>query len=228
MATEFTDYLVTCRSFAEYLAMFALDERQLAGMAILDCPAGAASFAADAGRWGAKVICADTAYSLQRSELFTVSAADSAKGNAYIVENPGNFTWSWFESPVDHMARRTSAHETFRTHFAAAEGSYVCARLPHLPFADGTFGLTLSSHFLFTYADRLDEDFHYETLAELARVTSGDVRIFPLLSFEMARYPYLNDLRTRLDGLGISSEVRQVDYEFQQGADEMLVLSRYH
>lgn len=226
MATEFTDYLVTCRSFAEYLAMFDLDQYHLNGAIILDCPAGAASFAADAAESGATVVCADSAYAMDATELIPASAADKAKGNAYVLENPDNFTWSWFKSPVDHMSRRTAAHLKFCTHFEAASDTYVCARLPSLPFADDTFTLTLSSHFLFTYADRLDEEFHYQALLELCRVTSGDVRVFPLLSFEMERCPYLGNLRSRLDSVGITTEIRRVEYEFQRSADEMLVLEK--
>ena len=39
----------------------------------------------------------------------------------------------------------------------------------------------LSSHFLFTYADRLDLEFHRAALRELHRVARREVRVFPLL-----------------------------------------------
>ena len=35
--------------------------------------------------------------------------------------------------------------------------------LPSLPFADHTFDITLSAHFLFTDASRLSYQFHYPT-----------------------------------------------------------------
>lgn len=170
------------------------------------------------------MIAVDTAYSLPRLEVIHSSAGDATKGNSFIIENPENFTWTWFTSPEDHLARRTLAHREFKEHFCTASRTYVGAALPHLPFADGTFALTLSSHFLFTYADRLDENFHYMTLVELCRVTSGEVRIFPLTSFEMCRYPFVESLRSLLDKAGIASEIRTVEYEFQQSVNEMLVL----
>lgn len=46
---------------------------------------------------------------------------------------------------------------------------YVSATLPHLPFMDNEFDLTLSAHFLFMYGDLLDYSFHLETLKELLR-----------------------------------------------------------
>ena len=55
------------------------------------------------------------------------------------------------------------------------------ASLPRLPFPGGRFDLVLSSHFLFTYADRLDLEFHRAALRELHRVARREVRVFPLL-----------------------------------------------
>jgi hypothetical protein len=41
--------------------------------------------------------------------------------------------------------------------------------------------LSVCSHFLFTYADRLDLEFHHTALRELHRVARREVRVFPLL-----------------------------------------------
>ena len=38
----------------------------------------------------------------------------------------------------------------------------MTAALPDLPFPDDAFDLVLSSHLLFTYADRLDADFTWQ------------------------------------------------------------------
>ena len=55
---------------------------------------------------------------------------------------------------------------------------YLPAVLPELSFNKDQFDLTLSAHFLFTYADRLNFDFHVRTLLEMLRVTRHEVRIF--------------------------------------------------
>jgi ubiquinone/menaquinone biosynthesis C-methylase UbiE len=98
----------------------------------------------------------------------------------------------------------------------------VPASLPRLPFPDGRFDLVLSSHFLFTYADRLDLEFHRAALRELHRVARREVRVFPLL--EQGGRPVPALLSQLLATLGIQHRIRQVGYEFQRGGNEMLVL----
>jgi hypothetical protein len=82
----------------------------------------------------------------------------------------------------------------------------------------------LSSHLLFTYADRLDAEFHLAALVELARV-GRDVRIYPLV--DQAGGPLPDLLRTLADGLaaaGLHADAVEVDHEFQRGARSMLRL----
>lgn len=102
------------------------------------------------------------------------------------------------------------------------------ARYPALPFDDGQFDLVLSSHFLFTYADRLDSEFHQRALVELLRVCRGEVRVFPLLDQGgHALGPMIEELLGRLRRGGTTAEVRPVAYEFQRGGNQMLVLSAH-
>ena len=64
----------------------------------------------------------------------------------------------------------------------------------------------------------------FDAIRELYRVCRGEVRIFPLLEQGGRPVPELLDnLRT---SLGIPYSVRRVDYEFQRGGNEMLVLTR--
>jgi hypothetical protein len=81
----------------------------------------------------------------------------------------------------------------------------------------------LSSHFLFTYADRLDLEFHRAALRELHRVARREVRVFPLL--EQGGRPVAALLSGLLATLGIPHRIQRVDYEFQRGGNEMLVLN---
>ncbi|MDQ6667036.1 MAG: class I SAM-dependent methyltransferase [Thermoproteota archaeon] len=55
------------------------------------------------------------------------------------------------------------------------EKRYVKAALHRLPFDDKSFDLVLSGHFLFTYADKFDFDFHLSSMLELFRVSSKEV-----------------------------------------------------
>lgn len=59
------------------------------------------------------------------------------------------------------------------------------------------------------------------------RVARDQVRVFPLVpTGSTARYPHLGELRDRLAARAVDTTVTAVDYEFQRGADEMLVCRR--
>ncbi len=83
----------------------------------------------------------------------------------------------------------------------------------------------LCSHLLFTWADKYDRDWHEAALRELIRVSNAEVRIFPLvLQGAGDPIPWLPELLDSLEG--VTHEIRKVPYEFQVGADEMLVITR--
>jgi ubiquinone/menaquinone biosynthesis C-methylase UbiE len=105
---------------------------------------------------------------------------------------------------------------------------YVPGSLPDLPFEDRQFDLVLSSHFLFTYADRLDQGFHYDALIELHRICRREARVFPLQD-QSGRFlrGMTRTLLARLVDQGIGARVSQVPCEFQRGDNEMLVVSAH-
>jgi hypothetical protein len=85
----------------------------------------------------------------------------------------------------------------------------------------------LCSHLLFTWADHFGRDWHLNALRELIRVSRVEVRVFPLVLQGAGQpVPFLPGLLERLAEDGVRSEVRKVPYEFQLGANEMLVLYR--
>lgn len=217
--------LVSARPLAEYRAMFDLDEDALRGRRILDCPGGCASFGAEARALGARVTSVYPVYAIDPETLAERARADVARGNRFVRDNLRRYTWPYFESPEAHMRHRTEGCERFIADRAAHPEAYVAASLPALPFGDDAFDLALSSHLLFTYADRLGHGFHVAALRELARVSAGEVRVYPLVDVTAAPYPRLEELRADLSEAGVVSEVRRVPYEFQRGADSMLVLS---
>jgi len=78
------------------------------------------------------------------------------------------------------------------------------------------------SHFLFLYDDRLDFEFHVASLRELARITDGEVRVYPLVNLKAEPSRVLEGL----SGASLPGrlERRPVPFEFLRGAREMLVL----
>ncbi|MFC7194993.1 hypothetical protein ACFQL4_10560 [Halosimplex aquaticum] len=96
---------------------------------------------------------------------------------------------------------------------------------PELPVGDDSVDLALVANLLFVYDDRLDREFHAAALRELARVAREEVRVFPLHSLDRTRSAYVDPVAESLRGDGHAVELREVPYEFQPGATEMLVLT---
>jgi hypothetical protein len=203
--------------------MFALSAASLRE-SILDCPGGAASFAATVR----SAVAVDPLYALPPSVLAERALADAVRGHEFLRDpaRAARFVWTYFADPEAHLRSRIESAELFAAHIAARPGRYVAAALPSLPFPDRTFDVVLSSHFLFTYAERLSVDFHLASLRELARVTRREVRVFPILQ-HVDGMPY-EHLEMLLSGLGVRAELRSVDYEFQRGGNQMLVLHAAH
>lgn len=220
------DYLITSRSLAEYLAMFGLGEPR---GRILDCPGGASSFAAEATTATAAtadVVAVDPMYHLSATDLAERVRTDIARAAAWTTATVGRYNWTFYGGPEGHTRMRTESSERFTRDLLEHPERYVPGVLPALDFADDEFDLVLSSHLLFTYADRLDFAFHLAALSELARV-GRQVRVFPLIDQAGGdRSALVDRLREALSGNGIRSEIRHVDFEFQLGADQMLVLDR--
>jgi hypothetical protein len=214
--------LVTSRSYAEYEAMFDLIELP---ESILDCCAGGAGFTAEAAARGVDAIAADPAYELEPAELVDTVRRSLPATSGIIDEHAGSFVWHWYGTPERKDQYRIEAADAFLQDVSVAPERYVAAGLPELPFGDRRFELVLCSHLLFTWADKYDRDWHLASLRELIRVSSREVRIFPLvLQGAGEPVPYLPELLAALDG--VTWEIRKVPYEFQAGANEMLVLTR--
>lgn len=215
---------MTSRSYDEYVAMFRLDQSDLT-KTILDCSAGVAGFAAAAGRRGARVVAVDPAYAMPREELAQLGKADLDRGSAIAAQHPDRFTFDWYGTPEHRQELRLRSLAQFLPDFLMHPQRYVAGQLPRLPFRDDAFGLAVCSHMLFTWADELGLDWHRAALLELARV-APEVRVFPtVLQGRGEPVPFWSDLMADLDRTGLRTERRQVPYEFQVGANTMLVLT---
>jgi hypothetical protein len=214
------------RTLAEYTRFFDLDLAALKGHSLLDCPAGAASFVAEARAIGIQAVAIDPLFSESVEKLRANSEADieSVVRKAQAVSHL--FVWDYYKDPEDLRAARRMAAERFLADFPAgrSKGHYCAAKLPYLPYPEKTFDLVLSGHFLFTYSDILSYDFHLSALKELVRVSRHEVRVYPVAGTDSKPYPRLVGLRRELGASGVNSELRRVPFEFQRGSNEMLAL----
>ena len=230
------DFLVSARSLLEYRGMFRLTNEDVCRGRVLDCPGGAASFSAEATRLGADVVSVDPVYALPTDVLAARSRRSVDDAVAFSRDNPQLFSWTFFRSPAHHAQVRRDACETFVRDIAAARADaaggrsarYVAGALPALPFADEEFALTLSSHLLFVYDDRIDLESTVAAIAEMVRVTrrEGEVRVFPLVSATGGRSALVDRVRERLARAGLASTVERVWYEAQRGGNELLRVRR--
>jgi hypothetical protein len=221
--------LVTSRSLDEYRAIFSLTDQDLTGR-LLDCCAGAASLVAEVCAAGGQVVAVDPVFATGIDRTEAAVRESLAGGQQLIWDNEAHFVWDWYGTPKRRDEIRTEAAELFLADARANPGRYLAAALPQLPFADQSFDLALCSHMLFTWASRFDQAWHLAALVEMARV-AREVRVFPLVQAgDGAPVPFLGALMESLHASGYRAELRRVDYEFQRGGNEMLVVAggRWH
>ena len=241
---------VTCRSFREYEAMFALEEAHLARGAVLDVAGGASSFAAEAAVRGYEAFAADPRYAKTADDLYRESAEEIAVSTAKLERLKERFDWSFYGSPEEHRANREASLERFIAHYRseaernsspgrALDGAldrgerrfraYTAAALPKLPFPDETFALVLCSHFLFLYEEQFPFEFHRDALLELYRVLKpgGEVRVYPLYSLRFEKYARLDELiRSLVEGQGATAEFLPSRLPFLPGSAELLRIAK--
>ncbi len=204
--------------------MFALSGADLA-QPVLGCGDGPASFNAEATERGAQVVSCDPLY------CFPPSAIERRVRETYdsvldqLRANLDDFVWERFRDPEHLGSVRLAAMRRFLADYpeGRAEGRYLDAELPMLPFPDGTFGLALCSHFLFLYSAQHDFAFHLAALRELGRV-AREVRVFPLLALGGVLSPHVEPAAQALIAEGWEVERVRVPYEFQRGGNQMLRL----
>ncbi|BFU90494.1 MAG: SAM-dependent methyltransferase [Nitrospira sp.] len=215
------------RSFDEYRSMFAIDEADFSGR-ILGCGDGPAGFNADATRRGASVVSCDPIYRWSAKEIGGRIDQTYQQVLEQTRQNQHEFVWDSIQS-VEELGRvRMAAMQEFLTDFpkGTAEGRYVEAELPSLPFDDVAFDLALCSHLLFLYSAQLGEAFHHAAVMELCRV-AREVRIFPLLALGGVPSPFIEGCVRLLREAGREVVFEQVPYEFQRGGNQMMRVRRW-
>jgi ubiquinone/menaquinone biosynthesis C-methylase UbiE len=217
------DFLSIGRMFTEYRRLFDLSLADLQCGPVLDCGGGSSSFTATAAAMGADVRAVDPAYEQSIDALATDCEAALERTRDQLADLESDFVWSFY-GDVDTRCRfLEAAHQRFLADYATNPDRYVADGLPALPFDDDSFALALCANLLFLYDDRLDRAFHEASLRELARVAE-EVRVFPLHSLENTRSDLVTPVADSLLDDGYVVETRSVPYEFQPGANEMLVV----
>jgi hypothetical protein len=215
------------RTLEEYRRYFALDLESLRGKAILDVASGVSSFCVEARQLALQVTAFDAIYGWPAEEIEQRCAVDLTHVTD-AVRSLKTYRWDFYKSVENLREFRERAYRAFLADYRQQPNArYVPGRLPKLPFRNDQFDLTLVSYLLFVYEDQLDYEFHRQSLLEIMRVTRGEARVYPIVTFEAARSSYLerlqNDPLLRHCGF---EEVR-TDFEFLINSDCYLRVCRH-
>lgn len=219
------------RTLSEYFLFFNLSLADLKKYdRIIDCPSGASSFISEANSLfngsKKKLVGCDPLFDKNLEYLKQKGMEDVS----YVIEKVqsafSHYNWNFYRTIENLKAQRTLALTKFLSDYIQGqkEERYLKAELPSLPFEDGSFDLVLSGHFLFTYANKFDFEFHKKSVLELYRISSGEVRIYPIQQRSSQMYAELNKLLSLLNEHNIIYKILTVPFEFQKGSNKMLCL----
>ena len=99
---------------------------------------------------------------------------------------------------------------------------YIATEYPRTQFTDKEFTISLISHFLFMYDEHLNYEFHKKTISEIIRITSKEIRIFPIVNLKGKRSLFVEKLMGDRDFKDYEIGIKKVDYEFVKNGNEML------
>ncbi len=220
---------MTCRSFEEYVKMFALHQEVLRGGPILDVAAGASSFVAEASARGMQAIAVDPMYELEPDDIIQSGLREIEVSTGKLAGLQEHFDWTYYKSLDNHRSlREASLHRFARDYQEAGSARYIAARLPELPLPDEHFGLVLCSHFLFLYGEQFDYDFHKRAVEELLRVcrAGGQVLIYPIRTLKFERYSHMDELIDACAAGGATARLLPTQLPFIPSSTEVLALTR--
>jgi hypothetical protein len=227
MAFELKQVVPWGRTMDEYIRMFSLTEDDL-NKSIVGFGDGPASFNTEMNRLKRKVVSLDPIYQFSRAEI----AERIEETRSTIIEqtskNAEQFIWNEFSDIHSLENQRMSAMNDFLSDFedGKKEGRYIAHSMPaKTTFKNGQFELGLSYHFLFLYS-QLGLEFHIQTLEEMLRICH-EVRIFPLLNLNLEESEVLQEVITYFNQ-SHQIDIIKVDYEFQKGANKMMVIKKKH
>jgi hypothetical protein len=214
------------RTLEEYLRYFGLPENSLRGKAILDIASGVSSFCSESNAKGIKVTAFDPIYELSPREIKNRCESDLD----FVTREIGkvkSYKWDFYKSPEGMRGFRERAYKVFLPDFVDAKGErYISGKLPHTPFRDGQFDLTLISYFLFVYEEQFAYQFHKQSVAEVLRVTSGEARIYPLVNFRAERSQFLDRIKGEPEFAAWKFEEVKTDFEFLRNSNSFLRITK--
>ena len=125
------------------------------------------------------------------------------------------YIWKIFRNK-DHLKKqREKAYKAFIKHYKEYNGKYYLAEtMPKTKFKDNLFDIGISSHLLFVYDRIFDYNFHKNTIKEMLRICSKEIRIFPLVNLYRQKSRLLKEFLDDAEFQNHSISIERVDYAF--------------
>ncbi len=213
------------RTFEEYYKMFDLDGSHK-NEVILDVASGVSSFCAEASAKGYNVTASDRIYTSSPKDIEHKCRQDL---DEVMKQMPGLvdlFTWNFFKDIKALKAQREKAYKLFIEDFKKnGTKRYMPVEYPATDFTDDQFSISLVSHLLFLYEDKINYDLHKKIILDVIRITSNEIRIFPLVNLKGKKSSFVDALMHDADFEQYKISIEKVDYEFMKNGNEMMVIS---
>ena len=224
---KFDDFAMIGRTYEEYCLMFNLDKDTIGNKIILDVASGVSLFCATANRLEYTVTSSDPIYSLSLDKIEQMSKQDLDKTVKQIPGISDLFVWRYFKDIKSLKKQRELSRAMFIDDFKTY-GSERCVptKYPSTKFRTNQFDISLVSHFLFLYEKLLDYDFHKKTILELLRITSKQIRVFPIVNLAGKKSSIVNMLMNDNDFENTHMSIRKVNFEFLKNGNELLIIEK--
>ncbi|MFX1394079.1 MAG: hypothetical protein ACFFAH_10935 [Promethearchaeota archaeon] len=211
------------RTFEEYEKIFRLNDFKSNNVSILDVGSGVSSFCAEASKIRMNVIAMDPIYDYDSIELEFKCSKDL---NLIIKELNGVehlYKWEIFRSKEELKKQREKAYKAFIKHYKYNRGKqYISEKMPKTTFKNNQFDIIISSHLLFLYDHIYDYSFHKESIIEMLRICSKEIRIFPLVNLYGKTSTFLQEFLNDANFMHYKRLIERVDYEFIRGGNKFL------
>ncbi|KTD38657.1 hypothetical protein Lnau_0467 [Legionella nautarum] len=206
----------------EYQEMFDLSKEDM-NARIVEYGCGPSAVNAELTATTKNIISCDPLFNLDKDTLYTKVTLVFADMVSRVLKDQEKFDFSRYGSPQLLVDERQEGIAKFFADYEKGkkEKRYIAVSEYALPFADFSFDLALSSHYLFADLDDQDVDFHLQVIKELARIAK-EVRIFPLIDRYNQPSPFLGPVLLGLQQDNFGTEVREVAYHLQPSGNAML------
>lgn len=209
-------------TYNEYKQMFGFTREELKNKKIIDVGAGVSNFCGIANAFGLNVKAVDTIYDLPIMELEQRCNSDLAHVLNQLPKINNLYNWDYFGDLASLEISRIKSAQLFLKDYEYSPEHYVSGSARNLPFDAFSFDIAFVSHLMFLYDDLLDDNFHFDALKELMRVTKEEIIIFPLYNLSGEVSDFVQPIKSKLDELGVKYFEEESSYPVKEGKNKRL------